>query len=35
MVTVNARTYRLPQRPTVVVCVDGCEPWQLALNLVQ
>jgi len=25
-VEVNGRTYRWPQRPLVVVCVDGCEP---------
>ncbi len=25
-VTVNGRTYRSPERPLVVVCVDGCEP---------
>jgi len=25
-VTVNGRTYRAPQRPLVIVCVDGCEP---------
>lgn len=25
-VTVNGRIYRHPERPTVVVCVDGCEP---------
>ena len=25
-VTVNGRTYRLPLRPTVVVCIDGSEP---------
>jgi phosphonoacetate hydrolase len=25
-VTVNGRTYRLPRRPTVVVCIDGSEP---------
>jgi len=25
-ITVNSRTYRWPQRPVVVVCVDGCEP---------
>ena len=25
-VTVNGRTYRAPGAPTVVVCVDGCEP---------
>ena len=24
--TVNGRTYRWPDRPLVVVCVDGCEP---------
>ena len=24
--TVNGRAYRWPQRPLVVVCVDGCEP---------
>jgi len=28
--TVNARTYKLPSAPTVVVCVDGCEPDYLA-----
>ena len=26
MLTVNARSYKLPTQPTVVVCVDGCEP---------
>ncbi|MEI6738103.1 MAG: alkaline phosphatase family protein, partial [Pseudomonadota bacterium] len=26
MLTVNARSYQLPIQPTVVVCVDGCEP---------
>ena len=26
MLDVNHRTYRVPQTPTVVVCVDGCEP---------
>jgi phosphonoacetate hydrolase len=25
-VTVNGRTYRRPQRQTVVVCIDGCDP---------
>ena len=25
-VTVNGRSYRVPERPTVVVCVDGSEP---------
>ncbi len=27
---VNGRTYRLPTRPSVVVCVDGCEPDYIA-----
>ncbi len=30
LLTVNSRRYRLPTRPTVVVCVDGCEPDYLA-----
>jgi len=25
-ITVNRRSYRWPERPLVVVCVDGCEP---------
>lgn len=25
-IEVNGRSYKLPTRPTVVVCVDGCEP---------
>jgi len=25
-ITVNGRAYRWPERPLVVVCVDGCEP---------
>jgi len=25
-VTANGRTYRFPDRPLVVICVDGCEP---------
>ena len=25
-ITVNGRSYRAPDRPLVVVCVDGCEP---------
>jgi phosphonoacetate hydrolase len=29
-IEVNGRHYRLPQSPTVVVCVDGCEPDYLA-----
>ena len=28
--SVNGRSYRLPQAPTVVVCVDGCEPDYIA-----
>jgi phosphonoacetate hydrolase len=30
MINVNQRAYRLPTRPTVVVCVDGCEPDYIA-----
>ena len=29
-VSVNGRTYQTPRAPTVVVCVDGCEPDYLA-----
>jgi len=29
-IEVNARTYRLPECPSVVVCVDGCEPDYIA-----
>jgi phosphonoacetate hydrolase len=29
-IEVNGRAYRLPQRPSVVVCVDGCEPDYIA-----
>ena len=25
-VTVNGRTYQFPQRPTVIVCIDGGDP---------
>ena len=25
-VTINGRSYRFPQTPTVVVCIDGSEP---------
>jgi phosphonoacetate hydrolase len=28
--TVNQRSYRLPTQPTVVLCVDGCEPEYIA-----
>ncbi|MEO5670353.1 MAG: phosphonoacetate hydrolase [Ramlibacter sp.] len=30
VLNVNQRSYKLPTRPTVVVCVDGCEPDYLA-----
>ena len=30
MLNVNSRSYQLPSHPTVVVCVDGCEPDYLA-----
>jgi phosphonoacetate hydrolase len=30
MLNVNSRQYKLPTTPTVVVCVDGCEPDYLA-----
>ncbi|MGZ5194241.1 MAG: phosphonoacetate hydrolase [Ramlibacter sp.] len=30
MLNVNKRSYKLPAQPTVVVCVDGCEPDYLA-----
>jgi phosphonoacetate hydrolase len=30
MINVNHRKYRLPTQPTVVVCVDGCEPEYIA-----
>jgi phosphonoacetate hydrolase len=30
MLNVNHREYKLPNQPTVVVCVDGCEPDYLA-----
>ncbi len=33
MLNVNDRNYRLPASPTVVVCVDGCEPDYLALSV--
>ena len=28
--SVNGRSYKLPRQPTVVICVDGCEPDYLA-----
>ena len=30
MITVNGRRYALAHQPTVVVCVDGCEPDYIA-----
>ena len=30
MLTVNGRSYKSPKQPTVVVCVDGCEPDYIA-----
>ncbi|HWH82457.1 MAG TPA: alkaline phosphatase family protein, partial [Burkholderiaceae bacterium] len=30
MIHVNQRRYAVPKQPTVVVCVDGCEPDYLA-----
>jgi phosphonoacetate hydrolase len=29
-IEVNGRTYRLPEQPSVVICVDGCEPDYIA-----
>ena len=29
-IEVNGRSYRLPDRPSVIVCVDGCEPDYIA-----
>ena len=26
LVSVNGRDYRLPNRPTVVITIDGCQP---------
>src|SRR3569832_1245531 len=31
LLEVNGRGYRAPKQPTVVVCVDGCEPDYLGL----
>lgn len=30
MVTVNGRSYAAPRQPTVVICVDGCDPDYIA-----
>src|ERR1700746_1559843 len=32
-IEVNGRSYRLPERPSVVVCVDGCEPDYIAQSV--
>ena len=32
-ITLNGRTYRLPSRPTVVICVDGCDPAYIEAGL--
>jgi phosphonoacetate hydrolase len=29
-IEVNSRTYHLPERPSIVVCVDGCDPQYIA-----
>lgn len=33
MVEVNGRAYRTPERPTVVVCFDGCDPAYITQGL--
>ena len=33
-IEVNGRSYRLPERPCVVVCLDGCEPDYIAQAVV-
>ena len=33
MIQVNGRSYRLARQPTVVVCVDGCEPDYIAQSV--
>src|SRR5450755_221932 len=33
MIEVNGRSYRLAHQPTVVVCVDGCEPDYIAQSV--
>lgn len=32
MIEVNGRTYAKPKRPTVVVCLDGCDPRYLSFD---
>ena len=26
IIELNSRRYRKPKRPTVIICVDGCDP---------
>ena len=33
MIELNGRSYRLPTRPTVVICADGCDPAYLEAGL--
>src|SRR5713226_4056333 len=33
MIAVNDRSYRVPARPTVVICADGCDPAYLEAGL--
>src|SRR5437868_12484419 len=32
-VSLNGRSYRLPTRPTVVICADGCDPSYLEAGI--
>src|ERR1700680_2799968 len=33
MIELNGRSYRLPTRPTVVICADGCDPAYLEAGI--
>lgn len=33
MIEANGRSYRVPDRPTVVVCFDGCDPEYIRCGL--
>src|SRR6516164_4723765 len=33
LIELNGRRYRKPQRPTVVICIDGCDPEYLELGI--
>ena len=33
LIELNGRRYRKPRRPTVVVCVDGCDPEYIARGI--